>query len=258
MTRRNFIFPFILLGFFYNTVQAQYDFTSRIDHADSLYRTGVYQQALTEYSHLVEDGYTDPDLLFNAGSAAAQTGDVATAIYYYEHANRYRPSDTQVKKAIRHERQKIENAVVPIESFFLKNWIFNLLTLLRPSLWAFAGLIVLFLGLIKWLQQIKIFSLNTFFNKLPLLFYIGLGIVILLIAVFSYRIIYRADEAILFSACDFRAAPTADSPLSRQLHPGEKVIIQDEVGDFFKVDLLNMDNGWIEKSCVKVIRPARH
>ncbi len=246
----------LIIGVWPSHLVGQSAVSSSIRHADSLYTEGAFTDALIEYQKLLSHGITDPDLLFNLGAAASQTSDIASAIYYFESALRYKYHDKKLHAAIKHERNSIENGVVPIESFFLKTWIYNFLTILRPVHWSLIGCVILLMALARWWQQQHILKNTFFLSRLPVLFYLGAGVLFLFIAVVSYKVIYRENEGIIFSECDVREAPTTDSPLTRQLHAGEKVIIQDELTDYYRVDLLNLDQGWIRKDCVRIIQPG--
>ncbi len=257
MTERVLIFFLLIIGVFPGHTWGQADAAASIRIADSLYTTGAFKEALIEYQKIISHGITDPDLYFNLGAAASQTGDIATSIYYLESALRYDHYDKKLLDAIKDERSKIENGVVPIEPFFLKTWIYNFLTMIRPAHWSLIGCMLLFLALARWWQQQQILKTTFFFSRLPVLIYLVCGIFFLVIAVMSYSIIYREDEAIIFNDCDFREAPSTDSPLTRQLHAGEKVIIQDAIAEYYKVNLLNLDHGWIRKDCVRIIQPGK-
>ena len=257
MTMLKFTIVILFSTLFLSDTSGQVAIVSTIAQADSLYASGAYKEALIAYQKAQLQGVTDPDLYFNMGAAASQTGDVALSIYYFENALRYDHHDKSLHDAIKDERSKIANGVVPIDPFFLKNWIYNLLTLLRPATWAWIGCVFLFLALIRWWQQQRIISDVKIVSRLPVMLYLFCGLLFLLIAVLSYRNIYRANEAIIFHDCDFREAPSNDSPLTRQLHAGEKVVIRDELAEYYKVDLLNLDQGWIRKECLRIIRPGK-
>ena len=254
MTLRFVSIFFLIIGVRLGYSFGQPAVSSSIRYADSLYTAGAYQEASVNYQKILSQGITDPDLLFNMGAAATQTGDVASSIYYFERALRYDHHDKKIHEAIKLQRIKIENAVVPIEIFFLKNWALNFITFLRPAYWALIGLLMLMIALVRWWHQLGIIKSIFFLSRFPVLLYLGSGILMLSIALISYKVMCRINEGIVFSECDFREAPSTDSPLTRQLHAGEKVIIKDVLSDYYRVDLLNLDKGWIRKDCVRIIR----
>lgn len=231
----------------------QIDFGTVKTKADSLFHDKEFAAAFQQYELLIKDGYNDPNLLINAANCASRSGDIANAIYYYETAMRYKSGDKELKKAIKAERSRISNTVIQIEPFFLKTWIHSFATVVKPGVWAFAAILMLVASIVLFLIKEEIIrsqKLKIPFNPYGLLVPFA---VLLLIGFLDFSILHRRNEAVVFSNCDFREAPTIDSPLTRSLYPGEKVILVDEISGYYKVNLLNLDDGWIQKECVKII-----
>lgn len=218
------------------------------EQATQEYNNGNYEKALEIWYGLLKEGNSDPDLFYNIGNAEAMKGNLPNAILHYERALRYKPGNKEFKTAIDHVRSQIKNAAIPVNSFFLTNFIQNILAVFRPGYWAFLGVLFLMAGTFCWLASIRIIK-KVSLKKCNYRLLFGVGVLIMLIAVASYRRIYRKDEAIIFSECDFREAPSQESPLTRSLHPGEKVTIIDELSGWYKVNLVNLDQGWIRKDC---------
>ncbi len=211
------------------------------------YNNENYNEALRIWYGLLEEGNSDPDLFYNIGNAEAMKGNVPNAILHYERAIRFRPDDEEFQNAIGLVRGQIKNAAIPVNSFFLKDYIRIFLALLRPGYWAFVGVIFLMTGTFCWLAGIRVIITNM--KKVNYRWLFGVGVLSMLLAVASYSQIYRKDEAIIFSECDFREAPSPESPLTRSLYPGEKIAIIDELSGWYKVNLVNLDEGWIKKDC---------
>jgi len=76
------------------------------------------------------------------------------------------------------------------------------------------------------------------------------GLIFLLAGFLSYASIYRDNEAILHSVCEIRQAPSEESPQLHTLHPGEKIIILDQLTGWYNVRLLNIEEGWIRADCL--------
>lgn len=79
------------------------------------------------------------------------------------------------------------------------------------------------------------------------------GILFISCAWLSYRQIYRTNEAIVVIESIFRQAPSDDSPPIRTIYPGEKVIVSDQIGNWYQVSLLNLDEGWVEQEAMDFI-----
>lgn len=228
------------------------NFSSRRENAEELYKAGKYKEALDAWYSLESEGYSDPDLFFNIGSAESMSGNIPGAILYFEKAKRFRPADKIIIKAINNERSKIENSVIPVNSFFIATWIRTGLSILRPGGWAMAGLILFSFALFFWLASLH--STSGFFRNIKKGWLLLIpAFIFMLLAFISYSEIHRGNEAIVFTSCDFREAPTDESPLTRLVQPGEKVKINDQLSGWYKVSLLNLDEGWVKKDCLKQI-----
>ncbi len=223
------------------------------EKASLLYHEGKYAASLDIWYEIAKSGNTDPNLYFNIGSAEAIQGHIPESILAFEKALRFKPADDEIRDALKKERSKIENAVIPVNPFFLIEWYRFSLVLLRPGGWVLIGLLMLLITLVQWVvcvNPIKVYGILTFKKNW---FFFTAGILFILIGFLSFHQLHRKDEAIVMTSCEFRQAPSAESPLTRTLHPGEKVRITDQISEWNKVSLLNLDEGWIKQDCFKPI-----
>lgn len=229
-----------------------------IKEAEQAYTSGQYEDAIELWTQLYAHHYTDPQLLINIGNAQALLGNNAEAMMAYEKAFRFRPSDKELKIAINDLRAQNENSVERAKPFFISRWANIFLALFRPYVWAFAGLLVLIIGLINWLSSMDLIKGKWRFIKGRFQLYGIMGVLLLAISFLSYRNIYRLDEAIVFTKCDVHQGPSGQSPLVRPLDEGEKVKCKDHITGWTKVQLLNLEEGWIKDECIHTINVKDH
>jgi hypothetical protein len=164
-----------------------------------------------------------------------------------------------VKSAIVDERKQIENATIPVDSFFLSSWYKSLVMCFRPGMWALIGLVCLGIGLFLRFrrgQRMAVYDGNCAWpnvDDISLLF----GVAFILLGFLSYQELYRDDEAIVFERCAVHQAPADASPEVRTLGPGEKIVITDAIGEWYNVQMLNLDQGWIKANSIKPILAGR-
>lgn len=223
--------------------------------AASLYEEGQYGEARVIWEGMVDVDSPDPDIFINIGHAAIMEGDIGFAVINYERALRYRPANDSIHHYIQKARERIPQSVVPIDPFFPGKWMEAFLSSIRPGVWALTGLLFICMAIIGWLGMLRIVSISLQFNKHFVVTSLVTGLILVLFGVMSYAMIYRTNEAVIMSVCDFKEAPSDQSPLTRLLHPGEKVKIMDELNEWYQVKLLNLDQGWIQKSCAININP---
>jgi tetratricopeptide (TPR) repeat protein len=213
-----------------------------------------YKEALAVWNEMIASGQATVGLYFNIGMTESLLQNTPGAILAYEKALRLKPMNKTVRTAILEERKKIENGTIPVNPFFLSEWYKGLVTLLRPGYWAILGLGSIAVALFGFIRYLTRKPFKPQLKRNVLIYFLAMGFCCLALGLLSYREIYRDDEAIVIEACEFMQAPADDSPHIRTLHPGEKIVIADQIGDWYNVRLLNLDIGWIKKNCLVSIQ----
>ena len=223
--------------------------------AVSLFQNHQCEEALAVWTKMT-DNKSNAGLYFNIGLAESQLHKSTEAIYAYEQALRLRPLNAKYQKALARERKKIDNAVIPINPFFLENWYQGWITGFRPGVWALLGFICLIAAITFNLLRIKAIPSQKNVPKMISRVIACAGLIFLVTAFLSFQHLYKNDEGILVQTCELKQASTAESPTLRLLSAGEKVIIKDKIGEWNYVALVNLDYGWIKNDCIKLIRIA--
>lgn len=220
------------------------------DQAKAFFDQKEYDKALSIWYGMIDSDKSSAGLFYNIGLAESQLSNTPKAMLGFEKALRLKPSNKAIQSAIAAERKKIQDATIPVEPFFLNEWYKALVTFLRPGYWSFLGLTLIGLSIISLLRATSKFKKEEskiFHYKIPLAL---LGGCFVLIGWLSYREIYRENEAIIAASCDVRQAPASDSPEIRTLYAGEKITMTDSIGEWYHVQLLNLDAGWLKKECL--------
>ncbi|MEO6133097.1 MAG: hypothetical protein ABIQ02_14745, partial [Saprospiraceae bacterium] len=162
--------------------------TAKLNEAASaLYTEGKYAEALGIWYGLAASGNTDANLFFDIGNAESILGHIPEAILAYERAAKWRPGDRTIQEAIKKERVKIENAVIPVNSFFLIDWYDNIMAMFRPGEWVWLALLLLGMGIMQWLVKMEAIRKIGWINGRNPLYFIGTGMLLLIIGVLSYN-----------------------------------------------------------------------
>ncbi len=225
--------------------------------ADDFFKQGKFEEALAVWYGLASVGQYNTALYYNIGLAESQLKHTAEAMLAFEQAHRLAPGDEVVLSAIADERKRIENATIPVDAFFLSAWYKIFVTFSRPGSWALIGLGFLAGGLFLVFRKNKLLPVKFQLNDQMGVYIAVMGLFIVMLGFLSYRELYRDDEAIVFVRCELHQAPADDSPQVRTLSPGEKIVINDSVGEWYNVQLLNLDQGWIKANSITSIRIGR-
>ena len=223
------------------------------DQAEAFFKQKQYDQALSIWYGMIESGKSSAGIFYNIGLAESQLHNTPKAMLAYEKALRLKPMNEAIQSAIIEERKKIQDATIPVAPFFLNEWYKAMVTFLRPGYWSFLGLGligIIIMSLLSANKKFKTEERQLRRYKLPL---VVLGAFFILSGWLSYREIYRENEAIVAVTCEVRQAPASDSPEARTLYPGEKILMTDRIGEWYHVQLLNLDAGWVKKDCLIAI-----
>jgi tetratricopeptide (TPR) repeat protein len=224
-----------------------------LTEAETHFQQGEYQEALTIWRKW-EPHSASAALYQNIGLAESKLGNVASAIYAYEQGLRLQPGNKELRQLRVRERNRIKDATIPVESFFLAPIFSQLITLVRPGIWFLIGLLLIVIWVWQWWISIRARTIGRSLYR-GWRAVIGIaGIVCCLVGVASYIYIYREDEGIIMDATPFHQAPDAGSPSFRSLFPGEKVRLLDQVGEWHQVSILNHDRGWIREKSFSLLR----
>lgn len=223
--------------------------------ANTLYTKAQYRDALNMYNKLIEQGYQSAALYFNAGNASYKSGDMASAILYYEKAHKLSPGDEDINFNLKYANLKTVDKVEIAPVFFLNQWwkVLILKFALRTlSVWSIifvltgsAALIIYFFA------QATVLKKGAFYMAISL-FFVGLFTIFVAGSQASYFDDHH--QAIIFtSVVNVKNGPVEQSGTLFVLHDGTKVDILDYSNGWVKIKLANGNEGWIKQSDVKEI-----
>lgn len=77
------------------------DVNTQFFAANGLYREGKFQQAVSSYERLLDEGFISSSLYFNLGNSYFKMGRRGKAILYYKRAQRLAPRDPDIEANLR-------------------------------------------------------------------------------------------------------------------------------------------------------------
>jgi len=232
------------------------------DGADSLFKKGneqfakrKYEEAITSYQRILERGYRSAAVYFNLGNAYYRTGDIPSALLYYEKAHKLDPGDEDIKLNIQIANLKTTDKTDPVPEFFLFRWWRGLILLL--SLNTLAVLSVVFFLLASLSLAVYLFTQSVAIKKAS--FYSGIMLI-----VFGATFLFLQNRqahyfrihhgAIIFSgSVTVKSEPDPSSKGVFVIHSGTKVGVQKKDDGWIKIKLPNGNSGWILETEAKEI-----
>ncbi len=203
-----------------------------------------------EFEIIIRAGYESPVLFYNLGNAYYRTEDVAGAVWAYEKALTLNPSDADARYNLSLANLRVIDRIEPPEIPFVIRTYRGFRDGLIPSEWVAAvSWLLLFTGLAFTLGRIAWSGFAWLVGPLV--------IAILLIApltVDSILMSTETSEGVIYGKqVTVFSAPTERSTALFELHEGIKVSIV-EVGDeWYHIELIDGNAGWIPESQIRPI-----
>lgn len=223
--------------------------------ANKAYAAEQYQEALTDYLSLVDQGMESADLYYNLGNAYYRTGELAQAILYYERAAQLRPGDKEIAENIAFCYSRTEDKIDAMPSFFLVRWWQSVVGAfsVRGWMWvliAFSAALVA-LGACFFLSHDYALRKNSLMATLVTLV---LWLVVLVATInASYRANHSNTAIVTAPLSVVKSSPNESSVDKFLLHEGTKVRLLDEMDSWVKIGIADGNKGWMPISDITII-----
>ncbi len=226
---------------------AQANPTEKFDQANKSYQAKKYSESIQLYENLRKEGYQSLELYYNLGNSYYQNNQIGSAILNYERALTVDKGNKDVlfNLELARARQKDELSAIP--GFFLSRWWNGLQNMATSTTWGVIGLLLLWIGiggLVFWLLgKERVVRKKGFLAGLSIL---GLCILPFLFSFGKKKIEQDSGVAILIEKeIPVRSAPDEESVEVLLLHEGAKLDVLDQIGEWYKVRLINGEEGWL-------------
>lgn len=251
MKRTLTICTFLLLIF--NILSAAPAPQQQFEKANQLYRQKQYSEAAGIYQQLINEGYHQPQLFFNAGNAWYKANKTGLAIYNYEKALAKDPFNKSAIHNLSVANQRVEGYVNDLPLLFFQQWWLQLQHFHSPNGWAI-GAIIFF-----WLFIAGVIAMLIVPGFKPTLLRWGTGVSSLLfilyltVGISTYVAANSHNEGIIMgSLVKVKAAPDQESKDMFELHEGVKVQVTDATQEYCKILLPDGKTGWL--ACAEIKR----
>ncbi len=219
------------------------------------YQSQEFEQAIESYTRAMEAGYTSPALYYNMGNACFKINQIGKSILFYERAKKLSPRDPDILFNLQIARLYVVDKIEVPPMFFLFEWWDRFKTVISTQ--QVAG-VTLFLYLLLMAAIIlRLLLRRETFRAFSSIFIVPL----LVLTVFSAGVFFvrlhednqLVEGIIIVEKVDVKSSPAADATDAFALHEGSKVRIYERSGDYYRIELLNGNVGWIpEKTFVKI------
>lgn len=223
---------------------------TRIINGNAAYTAGKYDEAIAQYEDLLK---TDESaaLYYNLGNAYYKTGKLAAAILNYERAALLDPNNEDIKSNLELAKlQTVDKDESAVDQLAISEWTKSFVDLYSSNTWAKMSIICFLLTLVGAALYLYIKVLAV--RKIG---FIG-AIVTFLICIVSFFCaksskdrITTHEYAIVFTpSVTAKTSPKDNATDALVLHEGTKVMVKQQVKDWYEIETSGGHRAWIKTS----------
>lgn len=231
------------------------DIDSLFNAGNQLYENEDYEAALEAYHAVILGGSESADLYYNMGNAAFRSNSIGHAVLYYEKALKMDPSHGDAAHNLDFVSRYRTDAFEEVPVFFLKAWIKGFIQLFPEHTWSVMAMIffvVVLIGIILYLYSRSVFVKKlAFISALAAILFFSVS---LTSAISRHRDIVNPDTGIILApSVVVRSSPSESGTELFILHEGTKINVNEEVGGWQNIRLVDGREGWIMKGDFQTI-----
>ena len=254
MLLKKIIYIVTILILVINSVYSQ-ELDPRIKNANDAYTKGDYQPAIDQYTQVVNEGNVAPELYFNLANAYYKNNQISLSILNYERALKLKPDDEDIKFNLQMANLKIVDKMDAIPQMFYQDWWENFKNIFSMDGWAWLAIISVFLTLTLFILFLiaNVSAYKRIAFSLSIMFLI-VSISSFVFAQKQYKSVHEAGQAVVTApTIVVKGSPSETGTELFVIHEGLKVIITENVGDWYQIKLPNGNQGWLKVSSVEII-----
>ncbi|MDQ0105381.1 tetratricopeptide (TPR) repeat protein [Chitinophaga terrae (ex Kim and Jung 2007)] len=247
---KSILFALVMLFTGFTTISAQTP-QKRFEEANNLFNQSKFTEAARTYQQLIDEGYHQTSLYFNAGNAWYKAGKTGMAVYNYEKALQQSPNNQSVKHNLNIANQKVDGFVGELPLVFFQQWWQNLRLLHTPNGWA-TGVIIFFwlfiagVALTRFLpgRSRKYIAIANYVTAVLTLLYLS-------VAISTYLSANDHSTGVIMAQHKVKSAPDETSRDIFEVGEGVKVHVTDATNEYCKIELADGKSGWISCAAIK-------
>lgn len=231
---------------------AQNDF----EKGNTFYQKGNYQEAINAYESIVKSGEESAEVYFNLGNCYYKLNKVAPAVYNFEKALLLSPCDSEIQNNLSFAKKMAIDEIAETPKVGFSKLISDFTSSFHYDTWAWMAIVFSVLFLIGFVAYY--FSSSTGLKRV---FFSGMILFLLFVVVSVFSGFYEKSRinndrpAIVFAdVIAVKSEPNASAQDAFTLHAGTKVTVLEDLGNYKKIQLTDLKEGWIEKSAIKEIK----
>jgi len=227
----------------------------RFSEANDLYTSGDFSGAAALYRKLYEEGLRSDNLFYNAGNAYFKSGDVASAILFFERARLISPADEDINYNLQIARSRVSDRFEEIPPLFFVRWFDFLSLLTTTNRWAIIAIALFIVSLAAGI----LFLTKSRARGRVMTFWLSVAALILTLisvslALRNNSLVNRNSKAVVMcSILTGKSAPGEGGSELFVIHSGTTVTVEESLGDYSEIRLPDGTKGWVKADCIEKI-----
>jgi len=225
------------------------------EKANVEYANGNFNEALKFYNEILDAGFYSPNVYFNVGNTYFKLQRIPESILYFEKALHTDPSHADARFNLAIANQQITDKINAIPEIALQRWFREFLYTFSADTWAWIAVCLFWMAVLTILLYRfsgRLLLQKIYFFNASLFFILFLGSLILGIQL--NKVQKQSRFAIVFDTkASVKSEPSQQSTTLFVVHEGLKVRLNEEVNNWFKVELPDGNIGWVQQSAVERI-----
>lgn len=240
---------FIALLFFSLNLFAQSP-EQLMNEANKLYQQQNYEQAIEIYNKVLSQGYESSVLYYNLGNAYFKEGKLGYAILNYEKGLKLNPDDEDLIYNLKIANARTVDKITEVPKLFFITWWESLITIFSVSGWSIIFIIIFWI----FLASIAVYFFSRKISLQRIAFLSGavsLAVVVILAVILFARVNRETNVnhgILIEQSYNAKVSPDEKSNDAFVIHEGIKFSLEDQVGNWVKIRLIDGKVGWIEKN----------
>lgn len=217
------------------------------ESGNTAYDNKEYPQAILLYNSLVEAGKASPELYHNLGNAYYHVDSLGNAMLSYERGLALEPNHTELINDRDFLKGVIESDIFEVPAFLPVRIWRSFCRMLPPNVWV-AFQILGLLGIVAYLFLFWLRPKSLHPSWLSILKWVS-GILILISTLVLLSVWYQQQSnqaAIVMSETGLFTGPDERSEEVAPIKAGEKVQVLELFEDWARVQLLNLEEGFVK------------
>ena len=224
--------------------------------ANTAYNEGKYQDAITDYEKILENGKHAVEIYFNLGNAYYKLNQAAPSIYYYEKALLLQPEDKEIRENLAFAKNMTLDSFKQLPENELSSFYQKTVAAFSFDQWAWIAvifviiLVLAYLGyyFTKYTRQKRISFIISAFAAV-------LAVVSIIMAYLNLNDFNKENPAIIFAdETIVKAEPNNQGSETFRLHQGAKVNVLEAFEDWQKIMIPNGNTGWVPAKDLRVLK----